>query len=648
MELSSRIRLSAYLSIGILIIISPALYWCYLNIQKATNNDILADSIQESILKRALIRDEYLLYHEKVSKNEWIKKNKDGELLFKKAILQFEDKEQLQYVEELMFVVADSTELFSRITSENGVSESGTEKNNIFKEAEKRLVSQLLLNDAECQRMSTHLRSLSREHLDSSYRFAIAITLGFVVVTACFTTLNSWSISFLLRMRKEAEVALQNSYNNLEYQVHERTLELNDANEKLKVEAYKLNSTFEELSKVTDELSIIFDNVPAMIWFKDDKNNVIRANNSAAMLIGRKVEEVIGHSSEEIFPEEATKFYTDDLEVIVSGQPKMGIVEPVTDKNGGIRWLSTDKLPIGDSSGNVTGVLVFALDITERKLAEEALRVADVKLRQNLERQSVTLQAVGDGIIAVDSNGRIELLNPVAEQLTGWAQAEAIGRPLDEVFHIISEITGAPVENPVAKVLSRGVVIGLANHTLLITKGGSKIPIADSAAPIFGSSGEIVGVVLVFRDQTEERKTTRALEESAEKAMMLAEQSRAANKAKSEFLANMSHEIRTPLNGVLGMLQLLETTDPNEEQKEYILGAIQSTNRLTRLLCDILDISRIEAGKMQIVETEFNIKQTRDSIKELFALEAKGKGLRLEFGRDEDLPLVLIGDDGLP
>lgn len=93
------------------------------------------------------------------------------------------------------------------------------------------------------------------------------------------------------------------------------------------------------------------------------------------------------------------------------------------------------------------------------------------------------------------------------------------------------------------------------------------------------------------------------------------------------------------------MLQLLETTEPNDEQKEYLLGAIRSTNRLTRLHSDVLDISRVEAGRLEIVEAEFNIKETRDSIQDIFDMEAREKGVRLDFGRDQSLPLVLIGEE---
>lgn len=151
-------------------------------------------------------------------------------------------------------------------------------------------------------------------------------------------------------------------------------------------------------------------------------------------------------------------------------------------------------------------------------------------------------------------------------------------------------------------------------------------------------NGEALRLLGTHMDITDRKR-------SAEELVSAKNAAETANRAKSEFLANMSHEIRTPLNGILGMLQLIQTTDPNDEQKEYLVGAIRSTNRLTRLLSDILDISRIEAGRMDIVETEFNIYQMRDSIRELFDMEARGKGLLLEFVWNDQLPPVLIGDE---
>ncbi|OLN27619.1 Chemotaxis protein methyltransferase CheR [Desulfovibrio sp. DV] len=127
--------------------------------------------------------------------------------------------------------------------------------------------------------------------------------------------------------------------------------------------------------------------------------------------------------------------------------------------------------------------------------------------------------------------------------------------------------------------------------------------------------------------------------------LMAKEGAESANRSKSEFLANMSHEIRTPLNGIMGMLQLLEITSQSEEQKEYIQAAVKSSKRLTRLLSDILDVSRIEAGKLQIVESEFDMNAISESINDLFASEAKGKGLLLEFNQGKDIPSPLVGDE---
>lgn len=132
-------------------------------------------------------------------------------------------------------------------------------------------------------------------------------------------------------------------------------------------------------------------------------------------------------------------------------------------------------------------------------------------LNRSKENLRVTLNSIGDAVIATDTEGRVERINPIAEQLTGWSHQEAKGRPLTEVFNIISSITDEPAENPVEKVLRTGEIIGLANHTALISKSGKRYQIADSAAPILSDSGTIIGVVLVFRDVTEEYALRRKL-----------------------------------------------------------------------------------------------------------------------------------------
>jgi PAS domain S-box-containing protein len=144
----------------------------------------------------------------------------------------------------------------------------------------------------------------------------------------------------------------------------------------------------------------------------------------------------------------------------------------------------------------------------------KALFEAEKARHETEERYRATLMSVGDGVIATDAEGRVELLNPVAEGLTGWRQHEAVGKRLEDVFHIVSEETRKPVENPVSQVVREGIVVGLANHTLLIARDGAEIPIADAGAPIRDEQGAITGIVLVFRDQTAERAAQQALRES--------------------------------------------------------------------------------------------------------------------------------------
>ncbi len=147
----------------------------------------------------------------------------------------------------------------------------------------------------------------------------------------------------------------------------------------------------------------------------------------------------------------------------------------------------------------------------DKKAHFRTLYLSEAALRAEAERHSVTLRSIGDAVIATDAGGIVELLNPVAEALTGWRQEDARNRPLAEVFCIVNEETRNTVEDPVTKVLREGTVVGLANHTILIARDGSERPIADSGAPIRDQDGAIIGVVLVFRDQSDERAAREAL-----------------------------------------------------------------------------------------------------------------------------------------
>ena len=138
----------------------------------------------------------------------------------------------------------------------------------------------------------------------------------------------------------------------------------------------------------------------------------------------------------------------------------------------------------------------------------------DKNLADAQEEFRTTIYSIGDGVITTDIKGRIIRMNLIAEQLTGWKEKDASGKKLEKVFYIINEETKKPIENPVQKVLHEGIVIGLANHTVLISKSGKEIPIADNGAPIKNEAGETIGVVLVFRDQTAERKAEEKLRES--------------------------------------------------------------------------------------------------------------------------------------
>jgi PAS domain S-box-containing protein len=171
---------------------------------------------------------------------------------------------------------------------------------------------------------------------------------------------------------------------------------------------------------------------------------------------------------------------------------------------------------------SVTGFAAYLFTCGLIIFIGEAMRRAQLRSAERGEILSVTLGSIGDAVITTDVRGRVNYLNAVAENLTGWSTSDAYGHPLDDVFRIVNESTRQPVESPAARALREGVIVGLANHTVLIRKDGRECPVDDSAAPIKNDSGEVSGCVLIFRDVSEKRRLEWQIAEKLAAARLLA------------------------------------------------------------------------------------------------------------------------------
>jgi PAS domain S-box-containing protein len=251
-------------------------------------------------------------------------------------------------------------------------------------------------------------------------------------------------------------------------------------------------------------------------------------------------------------------------------------------------------------------------------------------LRDQLERWRVTLGSIGDGVIVTDGEGRVTFMNPRAESLCGRTRGAAAGRPLAEVFPIVDEHTRQPVEAPVDRVLRDGVVVGLANHTVLIGADGAERPILDSAAPITDDRGQITGVVLVFRDDTERRDRERELVE--------------ANRRKDEFLAMLAHELRNPLAAIRSAVETFGMPGDDNDDDTWARGAIvRQVEHLAHLLDDLLDVSRITRGlievRKQVIDAVPVINRAIESVRRL--IDDRRQRLEVSIA---PLPLRLAAD----
>ncbi len=264
------------------------------------------------------------------------------------------------------------------------------------------------------------------------------------------------------------------------------------------------------------------------------------------------------------------------------------------------------------------------------KTREAILNVAEdaelEKQRAAEEKDKINaiLHSIGDGVFVVDRNLMITMYNQVAADISGFSIEEAVGKKYDQVLRFIFEADEKTTDRFIKETFTTGEIQEMANHTVLIRKDGSKVPVADSAAPIKDKNGQVVECVVVFRDVTREQEIDRM---------------------KTEFVSIASHELRTPLTAIDGLVSMMLNGEYGEVSKNLIqpledVGT--SSERLIHLVNDLLNLSRIQAGRLQYTLSEFSIVDSITKVVSLMQPLSKQKGLQLTATKLE--PCTVQGD----
>src|SRR5215475_676065 len=265
------------------------------------------------------------------------------------------------------------------------------------------------------------------------------------------------------------------------------------------------------------------------------------------------------------------------------------------------------------------------------------LRKAELQVREREAWLRTVMSSIGDAVITTDLEGCVTLINPVAQDMVGWNEAEAAGRPLMEVFRVINEQTRRPGENPVVRVLQGGASDVFADHEVLTARDGRETPVDKSAAPIKDEHGNLIGVVLSFRDITERKRVEKEREqllryeqEARSEAEVAHRRAEEASRSKDEFLATVSHELRTPLNHILGWITMLRSGKLQSDKTQKAYDTIERNVRTqSRLIDDLLDVSRIIAGKLVIEPREIEINKVVVAAAESIGPAAQAKSVNL-------------------
>jgi PAS domain S-box-containing protein len=399
----------------------------------------------------------------------------------------------------------------------------------------------------------------------------------------------------------------------------------------------------ESLRASRNLLQTILENVPIRVFWKDRNSRYLGCNTLFAHDAGMaQPEDVQGKDDFAMgWRDRADLYHADDQRIINSGLPEIGYEEPLTLPDGSGIWLRTSKVPLRDAEGEIFGLLGIFDDITERKAAEEQLRKFSLVIEQSPENIFIT-----------DLHGKIEYVNDAFLQVSGYRREEVIGK---SPRFLKSGKT--PPEN--YTLMWQELKAGRAWKGEFINKrkDGSEYVEFAIITPIRQADGKITHYVAINEDITEKKRIGVELDQHRHHLEALVtqrtqeleearQQAEAANEAKSAFLANMSHEIRTPMNAIVGLTHLLQRHIIVPEQRDQLGKITESAHHLLTIINDILDLSKIEAGKLTLEQTEFDLVRVLENVCSLVAERVHARGLELIIDIDPALgqtPL-LLGD----
>lgn len=383
------------------------------------------------------------------------------------------------------------------------------------------------------------------------------------------------------------------------------------------------------------QIKTLTENIPFPIWLKDIEGNYLLVNKSYEEFYGVKLEEIKGLKplnllqKNNIFsPEETENLRAEDEKIL---KEKTIIHSTNMIKiDGKDHYVEITKSPILDNNGDVIGIAGISRDVTEKYNYEKTIRTQRLQL-------NAVINNIPFPIWLKDTDGRYLLINKAYGSFLRLTKEDVIGSKSLEVatknkYYDISLVEEFASEDK--KVIEEKIVINTAKHTKLF---GKEYFVEITKCPILDNNGEAIGIAGISVDMTNHK----LYEDELVEARLLAEES---NRTKSEFLANMSHEIRTPMNGIMGFIQLLSETILNDEQKDFVNEAKKSSEILLKLLNDVLDLSKIEAGKMTMESISFNIRYVIEDVATLASSNASKKNIEMSALCHSNVPNKVIGD----